>query len=119
VFCDQALLSSEDAVYLTARLTLAEEEFTLLQEIFSATRYTGPIASHRADARPFAPERCVSTPAGSNARIWWSLDQSGSRAGIVSGLCTARAACAPRARLKEPSPDGPAISGLALVPGRP
>ena len=43
---------------------------------------------------------------------------SGSRAVIVIGLCTALAACAPRARLKEPSPDGPAISGLEFVPRR-
>ena len=37
---------------------------------------------------------------------------------IVIGLCTALAACAPRARLKEPARDGPAISGLEFVPGR-
>jgi hypothetical protein len=43
---------------------------------------------------------------------------SGPRAVIVIGLCTALAACAPRARLKEPSPDGPAISGLEFVPRR-
>jgi hypothetical protein len=37
---------------------------------------------------------------------------------IVIALCTALAACAPRARLKEPSPDGPVISALAFVPAR-
>ncbi len=30
---------------------------------------------------------------------------------IIIGLCTALAACGPRARLREPSPDGPSIAG--------
>ena len=37
---------------------------------------------------------------------------------IVIGLCTALTACAPRARVKEPSPDGPTISGLEFAPKR-
>ena len=90
-----------------AHLTLAEEEFTSPSGNLQPRPATLRLIASHLDAE--VRRTVISCGA---------LTMSGPRAVIVLGLCSALAACAPRARLKEPSPDGPAISDLEFVPGR-
>jgi hypothetical protein len=121
VFCDQALLSSEGTPCTSppARRWLKKNSPSL-QELFSRH----PL--HLVRSPHIAPMPRRSLLSGASRRkqgptggdLVGALTMSGPRALIAIGSCMTLAACAPRARLKEPSPDGPAISGLALVPGR-